>query len=63
MENVKSNSGRKKLSDEIRRTHEFTLMMNDEEYAHLNAIRNRFGSKKVATGIRSFLENSYHHHF
>lgn len=63
MENIKSNAGRKRLSDEMRRTHEFTLMLNDEEYAHLSAIRNRFGSKQTASGIRSFLKDSYHHYF
>jgi hypothetical protein len=62
MEIVKSNLGRKKLSDELRRTHEFTLNLNDAEYEVLCSLRNRFSSKSVAAYIRSSLQDAYNHH-
>lgn len=57
MENVKSNSGRKKLSDDLRRTHEYRVYLNDSELVELNFLRKKFGDKQIAQAMRTFIKN------
>ena len=61
MEKIKNKSGRKKISVEMKKSNEYRIFLDDNEFLMLRSLRREFGEKRTASEFRRYLKELFDH--